>query len=632
MRTVSDSSDIHVPQNRVEKIFLRTIKDITGIDGASDPLGSVRVSAETNAGSARAIHDFFKFITRQDKNTPPDIRTGNKKIFKKLLALFETAKKVFIDYYDNPARFKYLTKQFSEYQKEQSRNQRARIITEIWAPELSIQEKSIIKRWKLHNVEKAQNRIAFDQVVIQLNALYTAPESIPADIDEDIATDLKKLPGNYGLKIAEYDHPVPLFCPDKEHELLSCLKELDGDIAFEKSIGTFTSTFKFPVVVSLSQAYQNLDHTTELWVKRCILNQRFHHLKVLLLSEGMVDLIKKMLLKKPFDAFSVQGQYARHFNTLKYMQLLLERAYGIRAGFKLDTDEGIRSRDLFNATGRSWFQTLCHEYWGGKAVNWRGEDTYLGENIGEYVNNTDISSLGFKKALREPDVKPPESAISPDIFFNKSFAHSFTTALYNRFDRIEDFISHPVVKGGGYGIDNEGLRRFVPFTLSCVGRAEDQQFYFYGLSKGLRGIFHPDLRIAHYKDRFSSAESKTAAQRFVGDMYRLVLFSHLAELLGVKEEIDPMPGIFAGRLAFCQAFFNTIYRAYVYFANGENSLAEYLIDDGIDEITALFESIQKGVIRRMLEDERKQWTGFVNAVDEVESYKARTFFDRHFIF
>jgi len=389
---------------------------------------------------------------------------------------------------------------------------KTRIAAEIWAPELSKPEKDILERWKLRKVEKAENPVTCDQVVIQLNALYTTPELIPSNVSKEIAAELKKHSGNYCPKTADYDHPVQIFSSEKEHELIFCLKELDRDIAFEKSIGCFTPDARLPVVVSISVTHENLDSTAQLWVRRCIQKSRFHHLKVLLLSEGTVNLIKRDLLKRPFEVFSVQGKYASHFNALKYVQLLLEKAYG-----------------------------------------------------------------------------------------------------------------------SGFGIDNEGLRRFVPFTLSCVGRAEDQEFYFYGLSKGLRGIFHPDLRIAHYKTLFSSAESKTAVQRFVGDMYRLVLFSHLAELLGVKEDIDPMPGIFAGGLAFCQAFFNMVYRTYVYSLQGQQENANHLIIHGMNEIEGLYRSIQKGEIQKKLAEEEQQWKEFAALSGKITLNAARRFFDGLFI-
>jgi hypothetical protein len=616
----------HLEPGRVEKIFRQTIKDITGLDRV-EPLGAVLSAERTEPG--RTIHGFFRAVTTEENKTYTS--KGNKKLLKKLLGLYRTAKETFIEYYRDPIRLYDLEKKFTIYQNESVPEQKARIVTEIWAPELSIPESDILERWKLYDVEKTNQPITCNQVVIQLNALYTLPESIPPGPHEVKAAEIHKILKKSCSKIADYDHPVPVFSPDKEHELILCLRELDTDIAFEKSIGSFDRETRLPVVVSISVTHDNLDKPAQHWIMRRIRQNRFQHLKVLLLSESTLKIIKNDLLKRNFEVFSVQGKYARHFNALKYMQLLLEKAYGIRAGFKLDTDEGVRSEDLFHATGKSWFQTLCHEYWGGWAQDWRGKKVYLGENIGEYVNSSDIDTLGFKRALREPDVKPPNTHISPDIFFNKAFAHSRATTLYNRFDRLEDFISHTVVKGGGFGIDNTGLRRFSPFTLSCVGRAEDQEFYFYGLSRGLRGIFHPDLRIAHYKERFASAESKTEVHRFVGDMYRLVLFSHLAELLAVKDDIDPMPGIFAGGLAFCQAFFNMVYRAYAYSARGDRENADFIISHGLNEIEELHRSIQQGAIRRMLADEERQWRDFIALSEKIDPHETRRFFDKLFI-
>ena len=117
---------------------------------------------------------------------------------------------------------------------------------------------------------------------------------------------------------------------------------------------------------------------------------------------------------------------------------------------------------------------MCHEYWGGTAEDARGMPVYLGVNAGEYINERDIKTFGYENSLRKPDVKFDGNFIGADIFFNKGIAHARATALYNQAaGRLDDFISHPVVKGGGYGIDNYSLRKYVPFTFSEVGRAED---------------------------------------------------------------------------------------------------------------------------------------------------------------
>jgi len=612
----------------IEKIFLETIRCATGYGTVSEPAGTVCVNNSITVEPALTLFSFFQALLSEKKSLKNSPRKSiNNSLLHTLLDTYREARARFLEFYTSPVQYETLLKKYSKFLKENFLENKARLITEIWAPEITEPDASILSRWKLYEVKKSKTPLVPEQIIIQLNALYTVPLLIPDNLAQEITDELKERGGDFGRKAADYDHPVPLFTEEKDHELINCLKELDADIAFEKSIGTFARGFRLCVVVSLSVTHEKLDYLTELWIKSCIEKCRLNHLKILLLTERTADAIKRTLLHRPFTIFTVKGRYANHFNALKYVQLLLEKAYGYRAGFKLDTDEGIRSKALYETTGKSWFQTLCHKYWGADAVDSRGVSVVLGINTGEYMNNSDIISLGYRNALREPDIKPPDGYLSRDIFFHKAFAHAKAASLYNKFNQLEDFISHPVVKGGGYGIRNDSLRTFVPFAFAKVGRAEDQQFYFYGLSKGLKGIFHPDLRIAHYKEKVASAESVTETHRFIGDMYRLVLFEYLAGMLGVKKELDPMPGIFAGKLAFCQAFFTIVYRAYSCCTENEIEKANSLVHEGLDEIIHLNSKIQSGQLLREFQDEENQWRAFVRAVERIDAHEARRFFN-----
>lgn len=496
--------------------------------------------------------------------------------------------------------------------------EKASVVAGVWAPEIEMNEEDILRRWRLTDVRANPEPIRPTEVIIQLNGLYTLPES-----SGDRSRGLLDDPGR---KIADYDHPVHLFERDENHELINCLRELEEDLVFEKEKGVLPGDYRVPVLLSVSVTHENLDGPCGEWIHERVRNLELKHIRIIVLTEKAVDKIKRELLGADIGVYSVFGRYGVHFNALKYTQLLLEQAWGIRAGFKLDTDEGIRSRDLYKATGKTWFQTLCHELWGGTALDWRGRRVDLAFNLGEYVNEKDIDRLGYVKAMREPDVKLPESHVHADIFFDKGYAHAKGTALYNRFTELEDHISHTVVKGGGYGITNAGLRSHVPFTFSLVGRAEDQQFYFSGLASGARGIFHPDLRIAHYKGKVADSESKTEVTRFLGDMYRLIIFEHLAKSAGVKEDIDPMPGVFAGELARAQAFFHLLYRAVRYFNAGKSDEAEELLR-GWKELNGLIDAIDSGEIARQLARERDEWHAFVRTADTIDPELTRRAFE-----
>lgn len=496
-------------------------------------------------------------------------------------------------------------------------------ISLLWTPELRLRDEDILPRWRLKSLEANPKPIEPSEVVLQLNALYTVPEGIPETISSELADEGRRIMENPGKKIADYDHPVPLFVEGKGHELESCLEELDRDIAFEKEQGVLPQDHRVPVLLSVSVTHEGIDETAGKWIGEVVAQKEYSHVRVVVLTEGLCRVLREELFGGRFELFSVFGKYARHFNALKYGQLLLEKALGVRAGFKLDTDEGIRTEELWNTTGRTWFETMCHPYWGGSASDPEGKEVELAVNEGEYVNSSDIEKLGYSQALRTPDVAVPDTWTGPSMFFQKGFAHGRATALYNGFESVEEGISHPVVKGGGYGITNEGLRKAAPFTFSWVGRAEDQQFYFSGLKGGVRGIFHPNLRIAHYKSAVAGAEKKTAAGRFLGDMYRLILFSHLAEKWGVKEQIDPMPGVFAGPLARGQAVFSLLYKSCEFAAKGDQVSAEYLLTAGAEELLELEDRIDDGTVSRLADEEARHWRLFTEAIEKVEGNKVK---------
>jgi len=540
--------------------------------------------------------------------------TGTDSLLDALRAEYASVKNIFLDFYD--AHADQAAALMSDLQSAATDEEQAAVITRIWLPELDLSEEAILARWLVRNV-KPVDPLSPLQVTLQLNGLYTVPEEEPVDLAPDVERAWKALGGAYGNKLADYDHPVPLFARDDEHELLTCLDELETDLAFEKDRGVLPRDHKMLITLSLSVTHERLDSLCGMWIESLLRNRVYQHIRVLILTEEAIARIKKAFLASDYPVYGVVGKYARHFNALKYTQLLLEKAYGIRAGFKLDTDEGLRSRDVYAATGRTWLQHLCHSRWGAEATDWKGRAVTLDINEGEYINSTDIDRLGYTKARRCPDVRVPESPVHPSIFFNKDFAHGKATALYNRFDRLDDHISHPVVKGGGYGITNNGIRKAVPFTLSQVGRAEDQQFYFSGLARGIRGIFHPDLRIAHYKESVARFEQGTRATRFIGDLYRLVLFQELAGQLAVKDDIDPMPGAFAGDLARCQAFFHLLYRAYSFAAEGDAKNCELLVYEGRDQLHRLQQEIDTGGIRGKLDEEHDQWREFIGETDAL---------------
>lgn len=590
----------------VEKWFKETIAHIIGHQENAVPLGGRKVKHGTHPVQ-NVIADLFLAVVSGDPVQSEE----------KIGRLFHQAKNAFTGFYTCEQNTPFLKERMDILKSGLDENRKARAVTEIWAPETAIMEKDILPKWRLEQVKPNLQPYRPEEIVLQLNALYTLPQDIPGDLNSEMIYEWHKVKDDQDTDIFHYDHPVPLFGGDDQHELLKCLTELDSELGFEKKMGVFRKKHKIPLVVSVSVTHPRIDHVCGLWLKERLERKKYHHLKLYVVTEAAaVDLKKAMGFSPRVPAvFSVTGQYANHFNLLKYFQLILERISGVRAGFKLDTDEGIRSRDLFQATGKTWFQTMCHEYWGGNADVHTGDSVYLGVIAGEYINEKDIQLKGYHHCLRQPDVTFDGNYLGPEIFFNKGVAHATATDIYNRRgETLEDFLSHPVVKGGGFGIDNSALKRFTPFTLSRVGRAEDQQFYMAGIAGGCRGIFTPDLRIAHYKQSQAVTEKLTQETRFLGDMYRLVIFQDIVRFLGIKDLLDPMPGVFAGPMARVQAFFSMLYKSYEYFADDQPDKGQWLFRSGFSEIDGLIKYIDQGLIRKAWQDEQLDWKEFVNRV------------------
>jgi len=403
----------------LDHLLNTSIQEVIGW-GKYECLGGVPISKKTEDPLNQSIVRFFSNLLESDE--PEEERGGTK-----TSPPFHRIRQCFRDCYaDHPlSALQEIERQLGDPKDSEAR---AKCIAHLLLPELTESDSEITKKWRLYDVKPNPNPILPKYVVIQLNALYTTPQTIPQSLPSSLALEWERLKNNTDRKIADYDHPVPIFEEEENHELINCLTELNEEIEFEMKQGVLSRQDRMPVLISVSVTHKHLDRLCGDWIEWLLKKHQYKHLKCVVLTEDKIDIIKNSLLKKDYQVYTVLGKYAAHFNALKYSQLLFEKAFGIRAGFKLDTDEGIRSRDLFAATGKTWLQTMCHELWGGEGTNERGEKYYLGFNEGEYVNKADIDELGYANALRTPDVRAPESYKGPEIFFSKAFAHGRCTS------------------------------------------------------------------------------------------------------------------------------------------------------------------------------------------------------------
>src|SRR6056297_1121877 len=161
----------------------------------------------------------------------------------------------FLRYYSRPEQAEKVDAVLELFESGVNQELLAEAISKVWVPELELDDREVFPRWKLTNPRANSHPVKPTEVVLQLNALYTVPEEAAEqhrDLPEQFKGLVRELRADPGQKVADYDHPVPLYEEDSRHELVSCLHELEGDIAFEKQQGVLPDEYRVPVLLSVS--------------------------------------------------------------------------------------------------------------------------------------------------------------------------------------------------------------------------------------------------------------------------------------------------------------------------------------------------------------------------------------------
>ena len=189
------------------------------------------------------------------------------------------------------------------------------------------------------------------------------------------------------------------------------------------------------------------------------------------------------------------------------------------------------------------------------------------------------------------------------------------------------------VTGGTIGIRLDSLRRHRPFTLSCIGRAEDQAY----LMSVLGGPDEPCLRYAHVpglimrhdKHAFAGDAIRTAAAgKVVGDYERMLLFSHYAGALPWPIEetrscLDPFTGCFVLALPFTTALLCLALKA-LSLSDGNTDPRgihpDELLRLGARRLGPLLARHREDPdwMRRSYDTERRAWHAYYDILDRVE--------------
>jgi hypothetical protein len=255
---------------------------------------------------------------------------------------------------------------------------------------------------------------------------------------------------------------------------------------------------------------------------------------------------------------------------------------------------------------------------------------------GALVNQGDI-----QKGLFTPDVALPEGPWPPDRWV---FASQVPQALSTEAEMMARYGDPPLdgksqclsrihVTGGTIGIRLDSLRRHRPFTLSCIGRAEDQAYLLSVLAGPdepyLRYAHVPGLIMRHDKHAFAGEAIRTAAAgKVVGDYERMLLFSHYAGALPWPVEetracLDPFTGSFVLTLPFTTALLCLALKALSLgrnHAEKDGIEPEELLRLGARRLLPLLERHERDPewMRRSYDAERATWNAYYDILDRVE--------------
>lgn len=495
-----------------------------------------------------------------------------------------------------------------------------------------------------------------EEILFSANVLLTVP---PKEVDPStLGLDDAMLHGVIQALSEEqaywYDHPVPIGAPPGKNEILHGLRGLSETLAFEKKRGTAAPADRLDVVLSVSVTHPSLHGLAREYIEHEVSREpRIRDLDLhVFTEEDTTRLVEDFLCPAArrfgpegaepglfFEIFGVDGPYARHYNFLKAVSALWQvaRDPGVRATFKIDLDQVFPQKELVGEMGVSAFELLCTPLWGARGKDPQDRDISLGMIAGALVNEADIH-----RGLFTPDVTLPAGPWPPDRWvFTSQVPQALSTeaemmACYDGpfLDGTSRCLSRVHVTGGTTGIRVESLRRHRPFTLSCIGRAEDQAYLMSVLGSPdnpcLRYAHIPGLIMRHDKHAFArEAIRAAAAGKVVGDYERMLLFSGYAEALPrpaeeVRSCLDPFTGCFISALPastalLCLALKALSCREGIQDASGIRP--EELLRLGARRLGPLLERRERDPdwMARSCETERRAWQAYYDILERVEA-------------
>ena len=494
------------------------------------------------------------------------------------------------------------------------------------------------------------------EILFTANALLTLPPRglAPGELhlDEGIRRSLSRVIGEDPSYW--YDHPLQIGTPPEHNEILYGLRGLSDMFQFEKKRGNAGRMDKLEVVLSSSVTHRGLTEIARTYIESEVLkNGGIRDINLYIFTERDTSRIIEDFLcpaAKIFGieggdpsffstVFGVDGAYGRHYNFLKAVSALWNAAINprIEATFKIDLDQVFPQERLVQELGCSAFDLLRSPLWGAGGYDSAGDPVSLGMIAGALVNGADIH-----KGLFSPDVTLPNEQHLNDF---RIFASRVPQALSTEAEmmtRYEDddlngrshCLSRIHVTGGTVGIRVDSLFHYRPFTLSSIGRAEDQAYIMSVLFDHgppyLRYAHIPGLIMSHDKHTLAAgAIQAAAAGKVIGDYERMLLFSHYARALPwpaqkIQSALDPYTGCFILSIPDTTVLLSLALNALSLCDGRHDSSglkADELLSVGAARLLPILRELNKEPERTRLlyENERKVWNSYYSILEKIRS-------------
>lgn len=510
----------------------------------------------------------------------------------------------------------------------------------------SLREKRTVRIRELNN---DPIRFPGREILFTANALLTVPSSpdhIPSlevGVRQAVEAAMKE------SQLYWYDHPIPVGAPAERNELVYGLRRLSEAMGYEERAGLKDQERDIDCVISASVTHRGLRDMARPWLTS-LLNgadgARGINLHVFT-EEDTARLLEDILIPaaRHYDPVSdgallreiigVDGEYGKHYNFLKAIARFWSVFVSpeIRGTFKIDLDQAFPQEELVRETGMTAFGHLRTPLWGARGMDSAGDEVYLGMIAGTLVNRKDIAMSIFT-----PDVPAPNRDPRWDeIIFQSAVPQALSTeaemmARYGAgqgLDGRRSCLQRVHVTGGTNGILVEALRRYRPFTLSRIGRAEDQAYllsvlYRHESGAYLRYCHGSGLVMRHDADLFSDAADAARTGKVLGDYVRTMLFSDYARALPwgferIKNTVDPFTGCFISALPITIVCLRYALRlARMFYDNDPESLRFFT--DGIGRLSAYLEYHRGGEnpLENIYIREKQGWDLYYNTLDYVE--------------